>query len=314
MITFAYDAYGAYARASYCADFIELQALSGGPVRWGDFDDYLDNAGATVNELIQLPEESNYDDGEDGQDDRSLGRTSAVRPRGIELVKSVLAERADVLGHRYPFVLAEEWIEAGPEVSESPYGGILALCQLHVAKVDGELNPELAFEVSVHASLEAFGLVAAHVGTGAGGGFRGSVEAAAATLDFAANPSGVARSRAAKDDGIDHVAKVDFHDKRPGQWVLIGQTTCARSGDWKKKANEPSRDAWSTYLSFKPRPHRFLAVPHHVDQAPLAYLVGHVDDGFVFDRLRLCAVRTEQTAEEKIAFQQLIRLGVEPLR
>lgn len=310
MITFRHRAYGTHAQASYCADFLEVLAVCGHRVFWGDFDDFLSDSRVRITQKITPAGTTlGLDDSDEDDDDRD---DDVLALRNVELVKTIIEERVSVLGRRYPFEVSNRGLSPSREIESSPYIGILSLCQLHVVSDRSELNPELAFELSVHESLLAAGLKAAHLGTGAGrGSLANAITAAGSELGFAANPNAASRSAYAKDDGADHLAKLEFNDERSGQWVLLGQTTCARSNDWGHKANEAKPKLWSKYMSLTPMPRTFLAVPHHVDAKPLQLFYDREAEAIVLDRLRLCCMRETQIASEQSAFRRLLELGVE---
>lgn len=297
MITFQYESYGTYARSSYCADYLELLALLGAAPHWGDYDDFLSGARVPLKEAFR------------GAFIEPMPGELVGRP--INFVRNTLDERAAVLGDRYPFVLSDRRLELKPGWEDDTYLGLLSLLQLHVIEDAQVVRSELAFEISVRDSMRSAGLLAETVGTSSGAGFRASLEQACTQLNLVANPDGVAHPKLARDEDVDTICRFNFSDVRRGQWLLVGQATCAKSDEWQHKAKEPSSGAWATYTSCSPKPRVFLAVPHHVQSDTLAFLLGHLDEGFVVDRLRLTAIRQAPTAEEQTAIDRVRQLGVE---
>lgn len=298
MITFEHESYGTYARASYCADYLEMLAVAGMAPHWGDYDDYLQNNNVPLREVFRGGQVAIQQ--ASGDDDVRL----------IRFVKNILNERFTVLGDSYPFQLGDDRLIAR-DISTSTYFGLLALCQLHVINDRAAVVPESAFEVCLYDAMRNVGLVADNVGTSMGRGFQGALQNACDVLGLVANPDGVTHPIRARDEDIDSICRFEFRDPRRGQWMLIGQATCASSNDWQRKAREPARNAWATYTSSWPAPQIFLAVPHHVQPDTWAFLLDHYDEGFVVDRLRIAAMRPEANDLERTAIARILAVGVE---
>ena len=96
------DTYGKYARASLLADYVELLALKGQPVRRATVADFLTDNGWNL-DLIQLPE-SDHPDVESGV----LSDQIDASHEAASTVFRQMYERRDVLAERYPYRLGRE--------------------------------------------------------------------------------------------------------------------------------------------------------------------------------------------------------------
>ncbi|KQT90800.1 hypothetical protein ASG49_13745 [Marmoricola sp. Leaf446] len=272
------DVYGKDGRTGALADLIEFRAIKGHGMAVADLVDLISNMGWTSKPTRQIitghPEDENPD---------SLA----------EQTFSLLDERREVLGDRYPFRIAfgQLRVKDGFELAASPYIAMLAITIAHAWDVDcGAVKPEAALEALVEAALQTR-MPSAGLGTADRNGtsFVDNLRAGAARVGLTASPNPVPRRVRAKDGGVDTLAGHVWADRRAGHWVFIGQVTCGQTSTWSGKLNEPKPALWKDYLQELLPPLRFLAVPHHVDSG-FFHMLQKQDEGLVIDRLRLVLV------------------------
>lgn len=307
------DTYGRYARASLLADYVELLALKGQPVRRATVADFLaDNEAGWDMELIRTPE--NEYPGERADD---LAERIDVADERASIVFRQLDERHHVLADQYPFEIADDRVSLDPGVEResNAYVAVLALTIAHAFRVESPSPPEILFEETVTSVLRArglptVGLAAVRRGVGS---FEEALRIACERIELKAAPDAAARRRRAHDGGVDVLCHLGWEqDLRPGSWGFIGQVTVARSDSWEQKIKEPSPTPWAQRIGTRVPPIPFLAVPHHVERPMMEMLT---DDGqaVVLDRLRLVRFKTEIKDNELEIIRAVVREEVEPL-
>jgi hypothetical protein len=291
------DAYGNKVRASAVADWLELLAWRGQPVTLASAVDYFGDL--TYPEGTLLPGEG---PGADAADEEEFS----------DWVRSVLARRIELLGDLYPFELAGERLRLrdGVVITDSAYILLLAITVAHAYEIETTLNPEDTFEAVVARCLNSR-MRAADLGNlrDLHASFHDAVVAAGTAVGLEPNPSAASSATAARDEGVDTIGHWDWGDRRPGRWMIIGQATCGTSTTWKRKMAEPSPGIWSTRLGDHVYPLGFLAVPHHVEDRFLYYLV---EDGerSVVDRIRLALCDPGVGADEQTLIREVFDAGV----
>ena len=307
------DTYGPYARASLLADYVELLALKGQPVRRATVADFLADSEAGWDlELIQPAE----NDDPDGQMD-GLAERIAVADERASIVFRQLDERHHVLMDHYPFEIADDEISLGPDVDHesNAYVAVLALTIAHAFQVATPSLPEVLFEETVTDVLRERGL--SSVGFAALRRECGSFEAALATacreIGLRAVPNAAPRRKLAHDERVDVLCHLGWEqDLRPGSWGFVGQVTVARSDSWDQKIKEPSPAPWAKRIGTRIQPLPFLAVPHHVELPMMEWLT-EVGQAVVLDRLRLVRFKEEIKADELEIVRAVVGEEVEPL-
>ncbi len=305
------DTYGPYARASLLADYVELLALRGQPVRLATLADFLADNGWNL-ELIQSLESDHPDD--------ELGDLSERQDQAYEdasVVFRQMYERRDVLAERYPFAITDDAIvlDRSVDLEASVYAAVLALTIAHAFRVNSRHQLPEMFEQIVLAVLKARGLESAGVAVHrrAGNDFAAALQIACDEVGLRAAPDAAPRRVRAHDEGVDILCHFPWEeDLRPGAWGFIGQVTVARSDHWAAKINEPSPHLWRLFTGTRVPPSPFLAVPHHVERPTMEYLTSN-SDAVVLDRLRLVGYKDGIEADERELIQAVIGEEVEPL-
>jgi hypothetical protein len=270
------DVYGKDGRTGALADLLEFRTIKGNGMSAADLADLITEMGWTDKPKRQIIVE-----GDDEND--------AADPLADQTF-SLLDERREILGARYPFelVFGRIQLKEGFDLNASPYFALLAITIAHAWRVPcGAVTPEAVMEAVV---AEALGQRLAAVGLGTGDrmgtSFVDNLREGAAAIGLAASPDPTPRRVRAKDAGVDTLAGYIWPDGRPGHWLLIGQVTCGRTDIWGTKLTEPKPAIWKGYLQEPIAPQRFLAVPHHVDARFFNFLHSQ-EEGLVVDRLRL---------------------------
>lgn len=276
------DAYGKAGRTGALADLVEFRAIKGTSMTAADLADLVTDNGWTSKPLRQIVL------AEDEEDDtpESLADQAFI----------LILQRIEVLEDRYPFELTAGRlvVKDGFNLKASPYIALLAISIAHAWQVPCSTAPENALEFLVSAALNRSQTgrrpwsVATGMGTAerAGRTFAEALAESASALGLSADPRPTPISVSARDAGVDTLVGLVWKDNRPGNWVFIGQATCGMTETWSSKLTQPGRGHWRGYLQELLTPHRFLAVPHHVDDRFMV-MVHKADDGIVLDRLRL---------------------------
>lgn len=304
------SAYGPKARASGGADLLELLALRSKNPSAADFDDWLNDAKFKIPLLEDFdPGES---DSEEEDEDDPDAKTSGFTSSG-DRVFALIAERAIILGEKYPFELRDKRLFLRPnvKVDSNPYIALLSMTVAHCFRVKTSNDPKEVFEDTVVAVLTEMGWLASSLSRARkGASFAAALQTACKAVELVAVPGGVVRPRRAKDEGVDTLAHRFWNDPRPGKWTLIGQVTCGQSDTWEKKIVESSLPLWRGYLGDRIDPQPFLAIPYHVEPLHLKYLVQNSARA-VLDRLRLVCRKTAVLATEASLVQEVSALEVE---
>lgn len=263
-VEFDVDAYGTYARGSALADVIELWSIRGHPVTEAAVADYLDDLGWGGANWEHL-----------------AGDLPDVMPWGV------LQERRDALGEAYPFELAATGL-AFTGATTDPYVRLLAVSLAHAHRVEVPIAATEVFEEVVVRVLEKRGLKAANLSRlrSEHGDFPTALIAAGESIGIpVALPLGL-HAIAAQDEAVDALGHLDWRDGRVGKWLVLGQVTCAKSDEWRGKANEVPMARFRGFFGTLIDPIPFLAVPFHAHEARLRYVIE--DQGrMLLDRLRL---------------------------
>lgn len=289
MITPVKDAYGPEADRSNLADYLEVLALSGQPLRRAEFADFLKDREWFVRsrELFQLGEGNGSEPSED-EEDGGVGAAPSDLAAGD--IFEVLALRAQSLGDSYPFVLTRTQLEHRETIADEhmPYLVLLAITVGHYNDLQCDVTPERLFEECVAQAMTNRGLLTFDTGAAGRdpGGFADLVRAVGDSVDLIAAPSAGPHRTHAKEEGVDTVSHLSWGDKRGGHWVFIGQATCAKSNEWARKIEEPRAEQWGPLLTCVVAPIPYLAVPHHVEDEHLMVL-SRSHGRLVLDRLRL---------------------------
>jgi len=283
------DAYGPEADTSNLADYVELLALAGMPLKRAELADYLAEQRWVVRsrELFYDPQ---VDRGEPTEDEQEGGAEASPSEVAAGNVFELLAARAAALGARYPFALDGHQLVAIEPITDdhNAYLCLLAITVAHHYEVETDERPERIFETVVADVMSARGLATvdtALAGRGRGD-FRALVRAVGDAVGLIAAPDAASSREHANEEGVDTVSHLSWGDVRSGHWVFIGQATCARSSDWEVKIQEPKPAQWGPLLSSVVRPLPYLAVPHHVEDAHLLDLSSN-SERLILDRLRL---------------------------
>ncbi len=305
------DTYGPYARASLLADYVELLALKGQPVKRATLADFLADNGWNL-ELIQSSDSERVD-GESSVLSERLDEAHEV----ASVVFRQMDERRDVLAARYPFEITDDEIvlDRGVDLETSAYTAVLALTIAHAFSVNSMHRPHEMFEQIVLAVLQARGLASAGVAVRRreGGSFEEALRIACGEVGLKANPDAAPRRVRAHDEGVDVLCHLGWEDDlRPGAWGFIGQVTVGRSDSWATKINEPSPDQWKLFTGTWVPPASFLAVPHHVERPTMEFLTLK-GRAVVLDRLRLVGFKDGIEAGEQELIRTVIEEEVEPL-
>lgn len=311
------DAYGPEADTSNLADYLEVLALAGTPLRRAELADYLAEEHWVVRsrELFHDPQ---VDREEPAEDQQEGGAGPSPAEIAADNVFELLATRASELGARYPFALGEhELVLRDPiEDGHRPYLCLLAITVAHHYGVETEALPERVFEEVVADVMDGRGLATVDTGrAGRGrGDFRQLVRDVAEAVGLVAAPEAASSREHANEEGVDTVSHLSWGDVRAGHWVFIGQATCARSNEWESKIHEPRPPQWAALLSCVIRPVPYLAVPHHVEDEHLLNLSANAAR-LVLDRLRLARHLNGLSIDQAAILDAVIRQDVyHPLR
>jgi len=300
VITPLKDAYGPEADRSNVADYLELLALAGTPLRRAELADFLNEVDWVVRsrELYQLGEAGSDEPSED-EDEGGAG--AAPSDLAASDVFELLALRAEALDQRYPFVLTATRLEARDALADEhlPYLTLLAITVAHHHRVDTHVAPERVFETCVAQAMSARGLRTVDTGAlGRGAGRFGElVVSVGEAVGLIGDPGRAIYRTHANEEGVDTVSHLSWGDLRAGHWVFIGQATCAKSNEWARKIEEPRPEQWGDLITCVVPPIGYLAVPHHVEDEQIMYLSRN-HRRLVLDRLRLSRHLGQPSAQQ----------------
>ncbi len=286
------DAYGADADTTHLADYLELLALAGRPLKRANLADYLGDTNWPVRsrELYHAAGPGTVG-AEPSEDELESGPGVSPADEAAGRVFDLLAEREALLGDLYPFANdgLELTVVVPAEEDHALYLALLAITVAHHYDVAAPAAPERAFEGMVADAMRARGLLTVDMGHAgrATTDFRAAVRSAGETIRLLPSPDAAPSRRYANEEGVDTVSHLSWGDTRAGHWLFIGQATCAKSGEWRRKICEPKPPQWGPLLGSVIRPIAYLAVPHHMETPQMLDLSTR-EERLVLDRIRLC--------------------------
>jgi len=296
------------------ADYVELLALKGEPVRRATLADFLADNDWRLDhfKLIQSPE-SDHLDGESGVLSDQLDEADEM----ASIVFRQMDERRDVLADQYPFEVTDETVTLSShiELDTNAYTVVLALTIAHAFQVDSMHRPAELFERTVVKVLRARGLLSAGLAMcrRKGHSFEAALRETCQQVGLNAAPDAAPRRVWAHDEGVDVLCHLDWEeDLRPGAWGFIGQVTVGRSDSWSTKIKEPNPSEWKIFIGTRVPPSPFLAVPHHVERRTMDWLTSK-GEAVVLDRLRLVRFKEEIEADEREIIRTVQDEDVEPI-
>lgn len=297
------DAYGAEADTTHLADYLELLALAGRPLKRADLSDYLaDNNWLVRSRELYHSGAAGTPDAEPSEDELESGAGASPADEAAGRVFDLLASREELLGNQYPFVNdgVQHTVVDPLDDPHHLYLALLAITVAHHYSVAAQSSPREAFEAVVADAMTARGLRTvdmADAGRSATD-FREAVRAAGESIGVLPAPEAAPSKTYANEEGVDTVSHLSWGDTRPGHWLFIGQATCAKSGEWRRKMAEARPDQWGPLLGSVVRPIAYLAVPHHMETQQMLHL-STGDGRLVLDRVRLCRHLPSVGAEQQ---------------
>jgi hypothetical protein len=291
------DKYGTYARVSAVSDLLEWQALAEPSMTVAELADYIRDSHWTgrLLERFRTPEDLAPAATEEDVPDSDNERLSGQIDRSTDAagrVFDVLRQRSTILGDRYPFAIEKGRLNfAGRSSQVDQYLSLLSATLVHAYSLPSTVTPHRFFEDVVTDALVERGFLAANLGALARGAsnFDTALIAAGKVCRIAPTPEAATIRVSAQEEGGDVIGHLYWHDPRPMHWSVVIQATCAESGDWVKKMYEHGLGLWKDALGVLYRPQMGLAVPHHVEDRGIRYLLRHgAGERFLLDRLRLC--------------------------
>ena len=286
------DAYGADADTTHLADYLELLALAGRPLKRAGLSDYLGDLNWPVRsrELYHAAGPGTVG-AEPSEDELESGPGVSPADEAAGRVFDLLAERHELLGVRYPFVNDGLELTVVDSIGEDQrlYLALLAITVAHHYDVAAPAVPEREFEAIVADAMAARGLLTVDMGEAGRTtpDFREAVRSAGEDIGVLPSPDSAPSREHANEEGVDTISHLSWGDTRPGHWLFIGQATCATSGEWRRKICEPKPRQWGPLLGSVIRPIAYLAVPHHMETHQMLD-VSSREGSLVLDRIRLC--------------------------
>lgn len=295
------DAYGAEADTSSLADYLELLALTGRPLKRANLSDFLADTGWPVRSReLYYAAGAGTAGAEPHEDELESGPGVSPADESARRVFDLLSDRETMLGNLYPFV--NDGLQLSAVASRDPshhiYLALLAITVAHHYDVAAPSAPEDAFEAVVADAMAARGLLTVNMALEGRRNmdFRDAVRIVGEAIGVLPAPDAAPSKTHANEEGVDIVSHLSWGDTRPGHWLFIGQATCAKSGEWARKMSEPKPGQWGRLLGSAIGPTAYLAVPHHVESPQMLHLSTGVGR-LILDRLRLCrhlpGLRTE---------------------
>jgi hypothetical protein len=286
------DAYGAEADTTHLADYLELLAMASRPLKRADLSDFLGDTNWPVRSRELYHAAGPGTPGAEPSEDE-LGSGAGVSPadEAAGRVFDLLTDREAMLGDRYPFANDGVQLRAIDPLEDrhSLYLALLAITVAHHYSIAAPAAPEDAFEAVVADAMGARGLLTIDMGHAGRttSDFRAAVRVAGEAIGVLPSPGAAPSKRHANEEGVDTISNLSWGDTRAGHWLFIGQATCAKSGEWRRKIAEPKPGQWGRLLGSVIRPIAYLAVPHHMETPQMLHL-STGDERLVLDRLRLC--------------------------
>jgi len=305
MINFDVNWYGTYNRLSALSDCLELLALRSSCLTEADIADGIRDASWTSLLKTRM---SHGDAGlpfveSEDEYETDLAQQQSDSREQVGNLMSVLRQRKDLLGDLYPFHVGKDdyILQRIAEPERGMYLVLLALTVGHAAKIQGlPRKIPYIFEDALEASLQACGLATSCLGKAARlkSNFSNTLAEACNEVGLRSDSSRAPHRKFANEEGCDTISNLFPRDTRSGGVQIIGQATCAKSDDWKKKLMEPPIGSWRKW-TFKDLPQfAFLSVPHHVEEDTRNYLVQIDDARDVVDRVRLAQISRAPSSEE----------------
>lgn len=296
------DAYGPEADTSNLADYLELLALAGKPLRRADLADYLGDADWTVRSRELFHDGTTVADAEEPSEDEAEGGTgTSPSVEAAERVFDLISDRETLLGDRYPFTNdgVEVKLVGAVEDTHRLYLALLAITVAHHYDVEVPVAVERAFEDIVAEAMRARGLLTIDIGRAgrASANFRETVRTAGNAVEVVPAPEDAPSRTHANDEGVDTLSHLSWGDVRPGHWLFIGQATCATSANWNAKILEPKPIQWARLMGSFVLPFAYLAVPHHVEPRQMEHLSFN-HGRLILDRPRLCRYLAEVGSDQ----------------
>ena len=318
MIEFGIDWYGSHARPSALGDYLELLAINDVKVSAETIADLVRDSQWTrlLWETVTPEAESDRLAADGAQEESDLATSLDSAQEAARFVIAELCERQDVLADAYPFRVSTDSgavLERRSDVTDwCPYDALLLLTIAHASGVGtDDISLTDLFERVVEDSLRSGGLATARLHDN-GTDYASRATNAARRVGLAIDTFRSAHRLRAIDEGTDLISNLWPTDPRRGGTQFIGQATCAKSDEWKKKLTEPTPAHWRDMLGSNPAPLRYLAVPHHICDDYRRYLLGGEDHADVMDRLRLSLIERpilddERRVCELLAEQPVVR-------
>jgi len=292
------ELHGQDLRASCLADHIELQAINGNAFTEAELADYIEDSSWT-----RLLEPKYVGD---GYEHALTGERQDRSREAAKRVTEILDRRKALLDAKYPFIKNRGRLEAIADTGEV-YLWFLFVSLCHGFNIKDIPTPASQFEIAVSNGLNNTGLSAITVGT-AGMGNNFDLRVSQITQEFphlVPTLDEAVRARSLNDGGIDTFATLRCaKDTRHGHWAFIGQSTVAKSDDWKRKIHEPLPGFWSKVFGERIKPIPFFATPHHIPDDYLHSLFqnhGHC----LLDRVRL-TLWTSDTPDSFAAYKSAL--------
>lgn len=280
MIEADIDRYGSLIRASYLADYMELLALKGMRSNFAHLKDKIEDRWGNKREILRRPDEG-------GDDEEELQPVDAF----LLDTEACLLERQEILGELYPFRISRNNVKFRSDIvpHHSSYIVLLALTIAHAYKIKVGEDLTQIFEDIVARVLETIGFRVANVGAISRNNsfdFEKTILEVSEAVNIRMDPNAAIRRSSANDAGVDVLGHLDWEDRRPGRWTVLGQATCAKSDSWYAKIAEPKPPTWKRIMGDNTSPLPFLAVPHHVEAKAFDYL-NEGEEIAVIDRPKL---------------------------
>ncbi|MFN8133009.1 MAG: hypothetical protein U0R70_15805, partial [Solirubrobacteraceae bacterium] len=209
------DAYGAEADTTHLADYLELLALAGRPLRRANLSDFLgDNNWPVRSRELYHAAGPGTPGAEPSEDELESGPGESPADEAAGRVFDLLAIREELLGDRYPFVNdGVQLTVIDPRTSgHQLYLALLAITVAHHYGVAAPSAPEDAFEAVVAAAMGARGLDTVDMGLAGrtSTDFREAVRVAGESIGVLPAPGAAPSKRQANEEGVDTVSHLSW--------------------------------------------------------------------------------------------------------
>lgn len=276
------DAYGTKGRITCLTDYFEVAALNGINYSISEMGDLIKDNGWDSLPLSNIKHA--------GADYEEVYQSDRVEDWEI-ILQGTIEQRNIELGSKYPFKIeSNRLVEKPYDDLHLIYIELLGISFLHGNKIYERFSLQKLssiFELSVTECLSQKGLNGKNFGT-AGGSSGNFPERLKNTFEGTGliPKEEIIFNRYAKDEKVDTIGGIFWKDNRKlnQHWIFLGQSTIAKSDEWERKMIEINLDRWKEFLDSRILPQGFLAVPYHIDNEHLKYMVqGRV----VLDRINL---------------------------